>query len=65
MSEYLWILASLLLVIGWLYVKDFIRTDKKSGDMEIGTSLIAGIGVFIVYKFIDNIFMKKANMKTR
>ena len=65
MTEYLWILVSLALTIGWIYTKDSIRTDKKSGDMEIGTSLIAGIGVFIVYKFIDNIFMKKANMKTR
>jgi len=29
--------------------------------MDIGTSLIA---ITIVYKFINNIFMKKANIKT-
>jgi hypothetical protein len=58
-------LVSLALTIGWIYTKDSIRTDTKYGDMEIGTSLIAGIGVFIVYKFIDNIFMKKVSMKTR
>lgn len=63
-TEYLWILASLVLVIGLTYARDSIHTDKKSGDMDIYTSLIAGIGVFIVYKFINNIFMKKTNIKT-
>lgn len=64
MTEYLWILASLTLVIGMTYARDSIRTDTKSGDMDILSSLIAGIGVWIIYKFIDNIFMKKANIKT-
>jgi hypothetical protein len=58
MTEYLWILVSLALAIGFTYTKDSIRTDTKSGDMEIGTSLIAITGVFIVYKFINNMFMK-------
>jgi hypothetical protein len=65
MTEYLWILVSLALTIGWIYTKDSIRTDKKSGDMEIYTSLIAITGVFFIYKFIDNIFMKNVNTKTR
>ena len=64
MTEYLWILASLTLVIGLTYARDSIHTDTKSGDMDILSSLIAGIGVWIIYKFIDNIFMKKANIKT-
>lgn len=64
MSEYLWILASLLLVIGWLYVKDFIRTDKKSGDMDWYTGVVASIGVLFVYKFINNMFMKNISMKS-
>ena len=65
MSEYLWILASLLLAIVFTYAKYFIRTDEKSGDMDWYSGIIATTGVLFVYKFINNMFMKKANMKTR
>jgi len=33
--------------------------------MDIYTFIIAFSGVTIVYTFIDNMFMKKANMKPR
>lgn len=65
MTEYLWILASLLLAIGFTYAKDSINTDEKSGDVDWYTGVVAITGVIFVYKFIGNIFMKKANMKTR
>ena len=63
MSEYLWFFISFALLIGWLYAKDSIRTDRDSGNMDIYTFIIAFSGVTIVYRFIDNFFMKKANMK--
>lgn len=63
MSKYLWILVSFALLIGWLYAKDSIRTDIDSGNMDIYTFIIAFSGVTIVYRFIDNFFLKKANMK--
>jgi len=63
-TEYLWITASLFLVIGFTYARDSIRTDEKSGDMDVFTGAIAFIGIWIIYQFIDNIFMKKANIKT-
>ena len=59
MSEYLWILASLLLAIGFTYATDSINTDKKSGDMDWYIGVIAITGVIFVYRFICNIFMKK------
>lgn len=65
MTEYLWILASLLLAILFTYAKDSINTDEKSDDMDWYSGIIATTGVFVVYKFIGNMFMKKANMKTR
>jgi hypothetical protein len=50
-EEYLWIIASLVLVIIWIYLKDFIRTD---GATDIYHSTIAFAGVWLFYKFIDN-----------
>jgi hypothetical protein len=63
-TEYLWITASLVLVIGWIYVKDSIRTDEKSGDMDVFTGTIAFIGIAIIYRFLNKMFMKNANIKT-
>lgn len=63
MKENLWIFVSFALLIGWLYAKDSIRTDRDSGNMDIYTSIIAFSGIAIVYRFIDNFFLKKANMK--
>jgi hypothetical protein len=59
MTEYLWILASIALTIGWIYTKDSIRTDQNSGDMDIYTSFVAIIGIWLVYRFINNFVMKK------
>jgi hypothetical protein len=50
-EEYLWIFASLVLVIIWIYLKDFIRTD---GATDIYPPIIAFAGVWLIYKFIDN-----------
>ncbi len=50
-EEYLWIFASLVLVIIWIYLKDFIRTD---GATDIYPPTIAFAGVWLIYKFIDN-----------
>jgi hypothetical protein len=55
MIEYLWILASFALTIGWFYTKDTIRTDRNSGDMDIYTSTIAIIVIWFVYKIIKKI----------
>jgi hypothetical protein len=59
MTEILWILASIALTIGWIYTKDTIRTDKRSGNMDFYTYIAAIIGVFIVYRFINKFVMKK------
>jgi len=55
MTEYLWILASFALTIGWFYTKDSIKTDRKSGDMDIYTTIIAIIIIWFVYKIIKKI----------
>ena len=46
MTEILWIFYSFALLIGWIYTKDTIRTDKRSGNMDFYTYIAALIGVF-------------------
>ena len=58
MTGYLWILFSFALLIGWIYTKDTIRTDRNSGDMDFHTYIAALIGIWLVYKIINKFFMK-------
>ena len=58
MTGYLWILFSFALLIGWIYTKDTIRTDKNSGNMDFHTYIAALIGISLIYKIIDKFFMK-------
>jgi len=63
-TEYLWITASLVLVIGLTYAIDSIKTDQKSGDMDVFTGTIAVTGIYMIYLYLDKMFMKSANIKT-
>ena len=59
MKEFFGFFVSFALLIGWLYAKDSIRTDRDSGNMDMYTFIIAFSGVGLVYRFMDNMFMKK------
>jgi hypothetical protein len=59
MLGYLWILFSFFLLIGWIYTRDTIRTDRKSGNMDFHTYIAAIIGISLIFIFINKLFMKK------
>lgn len=63
MKEFFWIFVSFALLIGWLYAKDSIRTDRDSGNMDIYTFIIAFSGVGMVFRFMEKYVYEKTNIK--
>lgn len=59
MTGYLSILFSFFVLIGWIYTRDTIQTDRKSGNMDFHTYIAAIIGISLIYKIVNKFFMKK------